>query len=79
MTKNGRIWIRDSHPGSATLVSSVADPDPVHFLPQGSGIRDDFFSGSRILTTSQIQDFTTSQIQDFTFKNGEKQEKLNFV
>jgi hypothetical protein len=34
-------------------------------------IRDDFFPdpGSRILTTSQIQ--------DFTFKNGDKQEKLN--
>jgi hypothetical protein len=54
---------------------SVADPDPGSgaFLPQGSGsgIREDFFSGSRILTTSQIQ--------FFTFKNGEKQEKLNFV
>jgi hypothetical protein len=54
---------------------SVADPDPGSgaFLPQGSGIRirDDFFSGSRILTTSQIQ--------DFTFKNGEKQEKVNDV
>jgi hypothetical protein len=52
---------------------SVADPDPGSgaFLLQGSGIRDDFFSGSRILTTSQIQ--------DFTFKNGEKQEKLNFI
>jgi hypothetical protein len=49
--------------------------DPVPFYPKdpgsGSGIRDDFFSGSRILTTSLIL--------DFTFKNGEKQEKLNFV
>jgi hypothetical protein len=57
------------------VLISVADPDPGSgaFLPQGSGIRDDLFPdlGSRILTTSQIQ--------DFTFKNGEKQEKLNFV
>jgi hypothetical protein len=55
------------------LESSVADPGSGAFLPQGSGIRDDFFPdpGSRILTTSQIQ--------DFTFKNGEKHEKLNFV
>jgi hypothetical protein len=51
--------------------------DPVPFYPKdpdpGSGMI--FFRipdlGSRILTTSQIQ--------DFTFKNGEKQEKLNFV
>jgi hypothetical protein len=52
--------------------------DPVHFYPKDpdpeSGMI--FFPdpGSRILTTSQIQ-----YLQDFTFKNGEKQEKLNFV
>jgi hypothetical protein len=53
---------------------SVADPDPVTFYPKdpGSGSGMIFFPdpGSRILTTSQIQ--------DFTFKNGEQQEKLNF-
>jgi hypothetical protein len=44
-------------------------PDPRSRIPDlGSRISD---LGSRILTTSQIQ--------DFTFKNGEKQEKLNFV
>jgi hypothetical protein len=36
----------------ACLESSVADPDPGPFYPKdpgsGSGIRDDFFSGSRI-------------------------------
>jgi hypothetical protein len=52
-----RIWIRD----------------PVPFYPKDPGWF--FFRipdlGSRILTTSQIQ--------DFTLKNGEKQEKFNFV
>jgi hypothetical protein len=55
------------------VLSSVADPDPGSsaFLPQGSGIWDDFFPGSQILSMYQIL--------DFSFKNGEKQEKYNFV
>jgi hypothetical protein len=51
----------------SNLNYSVADP--VTFYPKDPGSRIIFFSGSRILTTSQIQ--------DFTIKNGEKQEKLN--
>jgi hypothetical protein len=51
------------------LFCSVADKDPV----SGAFLPPIFFPdlGSRILNTFQIQ--------DFTFKNGEKQEKLNFV
>jgi hypothetical protein len=55
--------------------------DPVHFYPKdpgsGSGIRGDFFSGSRTSDTYHVPN--SIYLQDFTFKNGEKQEKLNFV
>jgi hypothetical protein len=49
------------------------------FLPLGSGfeIRDDFFSGSRISDPYDVPN--SIYLQEFTFKNGEKQEDLNFV
>jgi hypothetical protein len=37
------------------VTGSVVDPGSGAFLPQGSGSGMIFFSGSRILTTSQIQ------------------------
>jgi hypothetical protein len=52
--------------------------DLVHFYPKdpvsGSGIRDDFFSGSRFLDPYHVP--ISIYLQDFTFKNGEKQENL---
>jgi hypothetical protein len=58
---------------NAVLRIRIRDPVPFYPKDPGSGSGMIFFPdlGSRILTTSQIQ--------DFTFKNGEKQEKLNFV
>jgi hypothetical protein len=61
--------------------TSVADPDPgfgiLCIFTQGSGIRirDDYFSGSRILTTSQIQYI----FKILPLKMAKKQETLNFV
>jgi hypothetical protein len=52
--------------------SSVADPDPVHFYPKDPGW---FFL--RIPDPYHVPN--SIYLQDFTFKNGEKQEKLNFV
>jgi hypothetical protein len=55
--------------------------DPVHFYPKEPGsesrIRDDIFSGSRIPDPYHVPN--SIYVQDFTFKNGEKQEKFNFV
>jgi hypothetical protein len=70
-------------PGKSLLVFSAADPDPGSgaFLPQGSGsgIRNYFFldPGSRIPDSYDVP--KSIYLQGFTFKNGKKQEKLNFV
>jgi hypothetical protein len=64
------------HVYCCSVANSVKDPDPVQFYPR-IRIRDDFFSGSRIPDSYHVSN--SIYIQDFTFKNGEKQEKLNFV
>jgi hypothetical protein len=67
--------IENGYRFKAVLRIRIRDPVPFYPKDPGSGSGMIFFRipdlGFRILTTSQIQ--------DFTIKNGEKQEKFNFV
>jgi hypothetical protein len=53
--------------------------DPVHFYPKDPGFGMIFFPdpGSQIPDPYDVPN--SIYLQDFTFKNGEKQEKINFV
>jgi hypothetical protein len=56
----------------AVLRIRIWDPESGAFLPQGSGVRDDFF---RIPDLVSLPRPNSIYLQDY----GEKQEKLNFV